>query len=198
MSVINDVLEALRFGGAMVWPLLVLAVIALAIMLDKLFVYRTRTRLPRPLIDQIETYGFRWEDVETRIKGLGPRNYAGEFLHVIVSNRSHPAWWVESRAADEASQIEKSLGRWLWILDTVVTAAPLLGLLGTIMGMVGAFKPFGASGLVDPAGVPRRAAPRPLPTALGISVALVALAGYNFFSDRQAKPTDEIERLATP
>ncbi|HEX9466221.1 MAG TPA: MotA/TolQ/ExbB proton channel family protein [Alphaproteobacteria bacterium] len=197
MSVINDVLEALRFGGAMVWPLLVLAVIALAIMLDKLFVYRTRTRLPRPLIDQIETYGFRWEDVETRIKGLGPRNYAGEFLHVIVSNRSHPAWWVESRAADEASQIEKSLGRWLWILDTVVTAAPLLGLLGTIMGMVGAFKLFGASGLVDPAGVTGGVAEALIATALGICVALVALAGYNFFSDRQAKLMDEMERLGT-
>src|SRR5258708_2083586 len=174
----------------MVGRLLGLAVIALAIMREKLFVYRPPPRLPRPLIDQIETYGFRWEDVETRIKGLGPRNYAGEFLHVIVSNRSHPAWWVESRAADEASQIEKSLGRWLWILDTVVTAAPLLGLLGTIMRMVGAFKLFGASGLVDPAGVTGGVAEALIATALGICVALVALAGYNFFSDRQAKLMD--------
>jgi biopolymer transport protein ExbB len=197
MSYVTDVLDALRFGGAMVWPLLVLAVIAVAIMLDKLFVYWTRTRLPPGLVDLIETYGFKWPDIEARIKALGPRNYAGAFLHVIVTNRTHPAWWVESRAADEASQIEKSLGRWLWILDTIVTAAPLLGLLGTIVGMVGAFKLFGASGLVDPAGVTGGVAEALIATALGICVALVALAGYNFFSDRQSKLMDEMERLGT-
>ena len=197
MSVFNDVFEALRFGGAMVWPLLVLAVMALVIMLDKLFVYWTRTRLPSALVDLIETYGFKWPDIEAQIKALGPRNYSGSFLHVIVSNRTHPAWWVESRAADEASQIEKSLGRWLWILDTIITAAPLLGLLGTIVGMVGAFKLFGASGLVDPAGVTGGVAEALIATALGICVALVALAGYNFFSDRQSKLMDEMERLGT-
>lgn len=181
----------------MVWPLLVLAVIAFAIVVDKLFVYQTRTRLPDALVELIETYGFRWEDVEKRIALLGPRSYIGTFLHVIVSNRTHPAWWVESRASDEASLLQKSLGRWLWVLDTVVTAAPLLGLLGTIIGMVQAFKLFGASGLVDPGGVTGGVAQALIATALGLCVAVVALFAYNFFSDRQAKLMDEMERLGT-
>ena len=197
MSTMTDIVEALRFGGAMVWPLLVLAVIAFAIVIDKLFVYRTRTRLPDALVELIETYGFRWEDVEKRIGLLGPRSYIGRFLQVIVGNRTHPAWWVESRASDEASLLQKSLGRWLWVLDTVVTAAPLLGLLGTIIGMVQAFKLFGASGLVDPGGVTGGVAQALIATALGLCVAVVALFAYNFFSDRQAKLMDEMERLGT-
>lgn len=197
MTTITNVVETLRFGGAMVWPLLVLAVIAFAIIVDKLFVYRTRTHLPDALVDLIETYGFRWEDVEKRVATLGPRNYVGSFLHVIVANRTHPAWWVESRASDQASLLEKSLGRWLWVLDTVVTAAPLLGLLGTIIGMVQAFKLFGASGLVDPGGVTGGVAQALIATALGLCVAVVALFAYNFFSDRQAKLMDEMERLGT-
>lgn len=197
MTTITDIVEALRFGGAMVWPLLVLAVMAFVIIVDKLFVFRTRTRLPGALVEQIETYGFRWDDVEKRIAVLGPRNYVGSFLHVIASNRTHPAWWVESRAADEASLIEKSLGRWLWVLDTIVTAAPLLGLLGTIIGMVQSFKLFGSSGLVDPGGVTGGVAQALIATALGLCVAVVALFAYNFFSDRQAKLMDEMERLGT-
>lgn len=197
MTILQDVIDALRFGGAMVWPLLVLAVIALAIMVDKLFVYLTRTRLPDALVELIETYGFGWDELEKRIAVLGPRSYVGSFLHVIASNRSHPAWWVESRAADEASQLEKSLGRWLWVLDTVITAAPLLGLLGTITGMVQAFKLFGSSGLVDPAGVTGGVAEALIATALGLCVAVIALFGYNFFSDHQAKLMDEMERLGT-
>ena len=197
MTTISGVVEALRFGGAMVWPLLALAVIAFAIVADKLYVYQTRTRLPVALVELIETYGFRWEDVEKRIAGLGPQSYVGTFLHVIVSNRTHPAWWVESSASDEASLLEKSLGRWLWVLDTVVTAAPLLGLLGTIIGMVQSFKLFGASGLVDPGGVTGGVAEALIATALGLCVAVVALFAYNFFSDRQAKLMDEMERLGT-
>ncbi len=83
------------------------------------------------------------------------------------------------------------------MLDTVVTAAPLLGLLGTIIGMVQSFKLFGASGLVDPGGVTGGVAEALIATALGLCVAVVALFAYNFFSDRQAKLMDEMERLGT-
>ncbi|HEY6334659.1 MAG TPA: MotA/TolQ/ExbB proton channel family protein, partial [Alphaproteobacteria bacterium] len=116
---------------------------------------------------------------------------------VIVENRHHPAWWVESRAADEASLIEKALGRWLWILETIVTAAPLLGLLGTITGMVRAFKLFGNQGLVDPGGVTGGVAEALIATAVGLFVALVALFAFNYFSYRQAQVMDEMERLGT-
>jgi biopolymer transport protein ExbB len=116
---------------------------------------------------------------------------------VILENRTHPAWWVESRAADAAGLVEKQLSRWLWILETIVTAAPLLGLLGTITGMVRAFKLFGNQGLVDPTGVTGGVAEALIATAVGLFIALVALFAFNFFSHRQAQVMDEMERLGT-
>jgi biopolymer transport protein ExbB len=108
-----------------------------------------------------------------------------------------PSWWVESRAAEEAGAIEKSLGRWLWILETIVTAAPLLGLLGTISGMIRSFKLFGQEGLVDPRGVTGGVAEALIATAVGLFIALVALFAFNFFSYRQAQVMDEMEQLGT-
>jgi biopolymer transport protein ExbB len=193
----NDVVAALQIGGAMVYPLLALAVLAIVIGLEKGFVFWKRTGLPGPLVDLVETYGFAWDDVDRHVRGLGPRNYFAGFFRVILDNRTRPAWWVESRAADEASLIEKALGRWLWVLETIVTAAPLLGLLGTITGMIRAFKLFGNQGLVDPGGVTGGVAEALIATALGLFIALIALFAFNYFSQRQAQIMDEMERLGT-
>jgi biopolymer transport protein ExbB len=194
---LNSFIAALQAGGIMIYPLLALTVLATVIVLEKGFVYAVRTRLPSAVVDLVETFGFAWDDVEQRVDELGRGNYFGVFFRVIIANRTHPAWWVESRAADEASLVEKALGRWLWILETIVTAAPLLGLLGTITGMVRAFKLFGEGGLVDPSGVTGGVAEALIATALGLFIALVALFAFNFFSHRQAEVMDEMERLGT-
>ncbi len=70
----------------------------------------------------------------------------------------------------------------MWILETVVTAAPLLGLLGTITGMMQAFKVIGGSGLVAPTQVTSGVAQALISTALGLLIALFALFGFNFFA----------------
>lgn len=197
MQDIQAGLQALKFGGAMVYPLLVLAVLALLITLDKLFVYWRFTALPQRLLQLAETYGFDWADLEAQIRALGPRNYFGRFFQVIAANRGKPAWWVESRAGDEAQTIEKSLSRGLWVLETIVTAAPLLGLLGTITGMMHSFNLIGAGGLVDPTGVTGGVAQALIATALGLFIAVLALFAFNFFSRRQSQTLDEMERLGT-
>jgi biopolymer transport protein ExbB len=188
---------ALRVGGAMIYPLLALALIAAVVVLEKSFVFVARTRLPSALVALAESYQFSWETLDQRVAALGRRNYFGGFFRVILENRSHPAWWVESRAGDAASLVEKQLGRWLWILETIVTAAPLLGLLGTITGMVRAFKLFGNQGLVDPTGVTGGVAEALIATAVGLFIALIALFAFNYFSHRQAQIMDEMERLGT-
>ena len=108
-----------------------------------------------------------------------------------------PAWWVESRAGDEAGDIERGLGRGLWVLETVVTAAPLMGLLGTIMGMMAAFKVIGGSGLVAPTQVTSGVAQALISTALGLLIALLALFGFNFFARMQSQALDHLERLGS-
>jgi biopolymer transport protein ExbB len=197
MQEIQTSFEALKFGGAMVYPLLALAVLATIVTLDKAFVYWRYMRLPADLLEFIESYDFPWQDLERRLIALGSRNYFQRFFRVVMENRAKPAWWVESRAGDEAQLIEKALSRGLWVLETIVTAAPLLGLLGTITGMMHAFNLIGASGLVDPSGVTGGVAQALIATALGLFIAVTALFAFNFFSRLQAQTLDEMERLGT-
>jgi len=193
----NDLINALRVGGMAVYPLCALAVIAVVIAIDKIFLFFVRTRLPADLVALVEIYDFGWDALAQRIGSLGTRNHFAQFLSVILEHRTRPFWWVESRAADEAAVIEKALARWLWVLETIVTAAPLLGLLGTITGMIRSFKLFGSEGLVDPTGVTGGVAEALIATALGLFVALIALFAFNYCSDRQARIMDEMERLGT-
>jgi len=189
--------EALKFGGAMVYPLLLLGALALIIIVDRAVVYRSMLRLPRDLLNLVETYEFSWSELETGLLQLSADNAYRRFLGVIAANRTRPAWWVESRAGDEAGNIEKTLSRGLWMLETVVTGAPLLGLLGTITGMMQSFKVIGASSLVAPTQVTAGVAQALIATALGLLIAIFALFGFNFFARMQSHAIDRMERLGS-
>src|ERR1700678_1853648 len=189
--------QALKFGGAMVYPLLALGVLAIAIIIDRGVLYSRCLRLPGAVADLVETFGFSWTELEKQLKLVGPRNAYGRFLQVIADNRNQPAWWVESRAGDEARRIEKTLARGLWVLETVVTAAPLLGLLRTITGLMESFNVIGASTLVAPTQVTAGVAQALIATALGLLIAIFALFGFNLFARTQSYALDRMERLGS-
>ena len=197
MQELQEVWMAFKLGGIIILPLSLLGVIALAIMLEKAFLYGRFARLSYDLLNLVETYGFAWEDLEKILSGLNERHYYKRFFEVVIANRHRPSWWTESRAADEAQVIEASLSRRLWVLETIVTAAPLLGLMGTIVGMMHAFQIIGGSGVVNPTGVTGGVAQALIATAVGLLIALIALFGFNYFSRLQSQTMDEMERLGT-
>ena len=197
MEELRNFAGALRVGGVIVYPLLLLAVLSTVVILEKAYVFVARARMPAGVLRSIGADGVAWAAFEQTLAGVDPRNYFGRFCRVIVDHRKRPPWWIESRAADEASAIEQSLGRGLWILETTVTAAPLLGLLGTISGMIRAFRLFGTEGLVDPRGVTGGVAEALIATAVGLFIALVALVAFNWCSHWQARIMDDMEQLGT-
>ena len=197
MQEINEAFQAIKFGGMTIYPLLVLAILALVIIIDKLYLYWRYIRFPQTLFNLVETYGFTWEKLEHELAAVAPGNYYAQFCRIVIDNRDKPIWWVESRASDEAQLIEKGMSRGLWVLETIVTGAPLLGLLGTITGMMHSFNLIGGSGLVDPSGVTGGVAQALIATALGIFIAVFALFGFNFISRREALALEDMERLGT-
>lgn len=80
--------------------------------------------------------------------------------------------------------LKAKLQRNLWMLDTVVTAAPLLGLLGTILGIIETFSVLAQSGISDPSGVAAGIGTALFATGLGIAIALYGLVFFNLFQER--------------
>ena len=189
--------NAVTYGGPMVYPLLLLGIISMVIIIDRAATYARCLRLPPALLELVETYGFAWEELDRQLAALARVNVYGRFFGVIAKNRHQPAWWVESRAGDAAGGIEKTLNRGLWVLETIVTAAPLMGLLGTITGMMQAFKVLGSSTLAAPTEVTSGVAQALIATALGLLIAILSLFGFNFFSRMQSHALDRMERLGS-
>jgi biopolymer transport protein ExbB len=85
---------------------------------------------------------------------------------------------------------QHKLHRHLWVLDTVVTAAPLLGLLGTILGIIETFQSLAEAGISDPSAVSRGIGVALLATAVGIATALFGLLFLNIFQSQEARMLD--------
>jgi len=83
----------------------------------------------------------------------------------------------------------------LWILDTIVTAAPLLGLLGTILGIIDTFSALAQSGISDPSAVSKGIGTALFATALGIGIAVVGLAFFNLFQEKVERINDHLKIL---
>jgi len=111
----------------------------------------------------------------------------------VIAPAGTPLWLVEARAQSVATRIERDMSRGFWVLETIVTAAPLLGLLGTIVGMMHSFQLFGGNGLVNPGGVTGGVAQSLVATAIGLVVALFALFAFNYFSRRLERLIDDLE-----
>lgn len=189
--------HALQFGGVMVYPLVALGMLATGLTIDRSLVFFRCLKLPLHLARLVETFGFAWDDLERQLAKLSNGNLYRRFFSIVAENRGKPAWWVESRAQDEVGEVEKVLSRGLWLLETIVTAAPLLRLLGTITGMMQSFKVIGSSGLVAPAKVTSGVAQALIATALGLTIALLALFAFNFFARVQSRVLDRMERLGS-
>jgi biopolymer transport protein ExbB len=164
----------------------VLAVIAITIVIDRSYVFLRFARTP---------------DITARAAADGfdrlPSRHVFRRLSVpLTDHAAAPIWYRETKTEALAATIERDMSRGFWVLETIVTAAPLLGLLGTIVGMMHSFQLFGGNGLVNPGGVTGGVAQSLVATAIGLVVALFSLFAFNYFSRRLERLMDELESFA--
>jgi biopolymer transport protein ExbB len=192
-----SVLAAVRVGGWVIYPLTILAILAVAIVLDRSYVFLRFGRLPAAIrgAHEIARPGSS-VDWAGRLKDTARQNAFSRMSTPWAPDPATPLWLREATAQALASQIERDMSKGFWVLETIVTAAPLLGLLGTIVGMMHSFQLFGGDGLVDPGGVTGGVAQSLVATAIGLVVALFALFAFNYFSRRLERLMDELESFA--
>ncbi len=182
-------------GGPVMYPLLLCSVISLSVVLERLFFWisvdRTRSRT---LLDEVLELCRRGDWEAVRLKAAGSKNYV---IRVLISGILHrdysPGKAMESAAADEVNR----MGRFMGVLDTMITVAPLLGILGTVTGIINSFNMLGTQGTENPQLVTAGIAEALITTAAGLIIAIATLVPFNMFNARIERAARRIEKYAT-
>ncbi len=187
--------ELMLKGGPVMWPLLVCSVVALAVVFERLlFWLSVGLRKDQPLINRIFTLTEKGDFAAAIQASEGSKCLIVRILSSGLAHRNYGL--VQSLEAAAMSEIEK-MKRSLSVLDTIITLAPLLGILGTVTGIIGSFDLLGNAGLEDPKAVTGGIAQALITTAAGLTIAIVALLPYNALVRKVEKVTRHIEQLVT-
>ncbi len=187
-----DVTDILIKGGPVMVPLLACSIIALAVVIERIFFWR-KVR-SREAVEQLLALVERSEFA--RAVELG-RSAASPVMRVLTAGITHRNPSL-SKSLEVAAQKEVPvIKQRLTILDTIITLAPLLGLLGTVTGMIGSFGIMSQAGIGQPHAVTGGVAEALIATATGLLIAIVTLVPYNYFSSRAERELEEIEYYAS-
>jgi biopolymer transport protein ExbB len=191
-----DILNTLAKGGPVMVPLAVCSMLAATVMVERFLALRKADRGGEELIGQIRKAYRAGDGAEALAECERVGGPVGNVLAagLRASLRGEP---VREAMEEQALADQRVLHRRLVVLDTVVTLAPLLGLLGTVLGMISAFRIISVSGTSHPAGITGGVAEALIATASGLAIAIVCLIGYNWCRDKLRQITEEIELRAT-
>ena len=182
-------------GGPIMWPLLLTSLVAVTVAIERLmFIIRERRKRQPDVVENILS-GVERGDLRTALqRAEGTEDFVARTLIYALEHREQSLSSALLRAA--ANEL-KRFNRGIAILDTIVTLAPLLGLLGTVTGMIHAFGLLGASELDAPAAITGGIAEALIATAFGLGIAITALIPFNYLNSRLEEARHEIEDAAT-
>lgn len=182
-------------GGPVMWPLLICSFVSLTVVIERaMFWMVLRRRSNGTLLNEIMALceSGDWEAI--RLKTAGTRDYA---IKVIITGILHRDFSMtkamESAAADQIKRMRRFMG----VLDTMITVAPLLGIFGTVTGIIQSFEALGATGIERPAAVTAGIAEALITTAAGLGIAIPSVILYNFFDSLCERAALRIEKYAT-
>jgi biopolymer transport protein ExbB len=179
------------------WPILACSIAAVAIVAERIWTLRDSRVLPPDLLDRV------WQVVESGqindkvlavLEGNSPM---GRLIAVGLRHHHRPRYVLRERMEDAGRHVVHELERFLNTLGTIAGIAPLLGLLGTVTGIIKAFNAISIGGMGDPRLLSTGISEALVCTAAGLCVAIPALIGYRLLRGRVDRLVVQMEKDAT-
>jgi biopolymer transport protein ExbB len=189
------VIALIEAAGWPIWPLVIASIISLAIIFERTYTLRTNQITPPGLLDQT-LQALRKEGVSGKsIRALADGSPLGRILAAGLRNSSSSREVMKESLEDAGRAVAHDLARYLTTLGTIASIAPLLGLLGTVIGMVeifGSQTPTGG----NPAVLAHGISVALYNTAFGLMVAIPSMIAYRFFRGKVDELLVEMEQQA--
>lgn len=189
-------LEIIQAGGWVMWPIIAGSVIALAIVIERFWTLRASRIAPPGLAGRV------WQQIRDgkfgrdQLKGLREDSPLGFILAAGIANARHGREVMKESIEDAGGHVVHEMERFLSTLGTVAALSPLLGLLGTVLGMIEVFNVVALRGSGEPAALAHGISMALITTAAGLVVAIPALFFHRWFTRRIDELTVAMEQEA--
>lgn len=179
-------------GGIVMIPLLACSLVSLALTLERWFFWRRikSQKTVQTMLGLAEAGEF---DKAMKLGLDSPQPIARVLAAGLAHRNPSPAKAMEAVAQAQIPVLKSRLGA----LDTIITLAPLLGLLGTVVGMIDSFDIMSEAGMGQPHAVTGGVAEALIATATGLLIAILTLVPYNYFTTRAEKEMDAMEHFSS-
>jgi biopolymer transport protein ExbB len=190
-------MELFKHGGYIMWPILLLSFLLFTVVIERIiFIIRENARRDPEVVEKmLEKVEAR--DIEGAVElGKKTSDYVARIMVYALTHKEHSLGNAFSRASNQELQ---RFSQGLPTLDTCITAAPLLGLLGTVTGMMGTFAALGAAGgdIGSAANsVMGGVGEALIATACGLAIAIIGLLPFNYLNSRLEEARHEVEDAA--
>jgi len=189
------VIDLIVKGGVVIYPIILCSIIALGIFLERLWVLRRKTVIPSDFIRSVEDQIKKRKLSEAMFMCQNDNSSIAKVFLAGLKNTGRGMWLVkeaiEERGGREGIILEKNVG----ILSTIANLAPLLGLLGTVSGMIKTFKVL-SQGASNPTLLAGGIAEALITTAAGLLVAIPTLVCYRIIKDKAESLLFEMEEIS--
>jgi biopolymer transport protein ExbB len=188
--------EIVRAGGPFMWPIILCSIIAAGILLERLWTLQRKRVLPQDLIKKISELSDRNQVNPKVIDALEKNSPLGRVLAAALANRNRGREIMMERVEDTGRHVVHELERFLNSLGTIASISPLLGLLGTVMGIIHAFNAVMLGGMGDPRMLAGGISEALVTTAGGLAVAIPSFVAYRYLRGKVERIVIEMEKIA--
>ncbi len=189
-------LEIIRQGGWLMLPILACSAIAMGIILERFWTLRSKIVNPPDLGQQVQSWALSRRLEAGHVEALAENSALGRVLAAALRNRSRSRDIVKEAVEDTGRHVVHELERYLNTLGTIAGISPLLGLLGTVVGMIKVFSSILVHGVGDANQLAGGISQALVTTAAGLFVAIPAFLFYRFFKGRVEQLVIQMEEQA--
>ena len=186
-------LELIFKGGMFIYPIILCSIIALGVFLERLWLLRRSRIIPKDFVLSVEDLLKKQKISDAMFLCQGDNSSIAKIFFAGLKNASRGMWLVKEAIEDRGGREAVSLSKHVGILSTIANLTPLLGLLGTVSGMIKTFNVISVQGVGNPAPLAGGIAEALITTASGLCVAIPTLVCYRILKDKADSLIFEME-----